>query len=303
MNHTYYSHGKLLLTSEYIVLDGAQALALPTKKGQSLTVIETVTSGLHWKSVLEDGSVWVDIHFSLPLKNESKFQGAVETKLFSILKKATELNPDFLKGGCGFLVTSTLEFPRNWGLGSSSTLITNIAQWAKVNPYDLLEGTFGGSGYDIACAAAQGPIIYSNRAPIPSVKPVIFEPSFKDELFFVHLNKKQNSRESIKQYRSLNDLQLEKQVHYFSLLTQKLLGSKKLSEFEDGIEEHEAHLSGLLKTPTIKTQLFMDYPKTIKSLGGWGGDFILATGTSNDKEYFYTKGFKTVISYEDMILS
>ena len=34
----FYSHGKLLLTAEYVVLDGAKALALPTKYGQSLTV-------------------------------------------------------------------------------------------------------------------------------------------------------------------------------------------------------------------------------------------------------------------------
>ena len=36
--HKFYSHGKLLLTAEYAVLDGAKALALPTKLGQSLEV-------------------------------------------------------------------------------------------------------------------------------------------------------------------------------------------------------------------------------------------------------------------------
>ena len=34
----FYSHGKLLITSEYAVLDGAKALAVPTKLGQSLKV-------------------------------------------------------------------------------------------------------------------------------------------------------------------------------------------------------------------------------------------------------------------------
>ena len=34
----FYSHGKLLLTGEYLVLDGALALAVPCKLGQSLTV-------------------------------------------------------------------------------------------------------------------------------------------------------------------------------------------------------------------------------------------------------------------------
>ena len=34
----YSSHGKFLLTGEYLVLKGALALALPLKLGQSMTV-------------------------------------------------------------------------------------------------------------------------------------------------------------------------------------------------------------------------------------------------------------------------
>ena len=36
MKKTFYSNGKLLITGEYVVLDGAKALALPTKYGQNL---------------------------------------------------------------------------------------------------------------------------------------------------------------------------------------------------------------------------------------------------------------------------
>ena len=35
---TFYSNGKLLLTGEYLVLNGAVALAIPTKFGQTLTI-------------------------------------------------------------------------------------------------------------------------------------------------------------------------------------------------------------------------------------------------------------------------
>ena len=34
--HNFYSPGKLMLTGEYLVLDGASSLALPTMLGQSL---------------------------------------------------------------------------------------------------------------------------------------------------------------------------------------------------------------------------------------------------------------------------
>ena len=47
-----FSHGKLLLTSEYVVLDGALALALPTKWGQEFFVAEHFDgkSLIHWSA-------------------------------------------------------------------------------------------------------------------------------------------------------------------------------------------------------------------------------------------------------------
>ena len=45
MKTTYYSNGKLLITGEYLVLDGAEALALPTKFGQNL-IIENASGSI-----------------------------------------------------------------------------------------------------------------------------------------------------------------------------------------------------------------------------------------------------------------
>ena len=41
---TFYSNGKLLITGEYLVLDGARSLAIPTKFGQFLIVEEIENS-------------------------------------------------------------------------------------------------------------------------------------------------------------------------------------------------------------------------------------------------------------------
>lgn len=300
--NTYYSHGKLLLTAEYLVLDGAQALALPTKKGQSLKVISQSNSNLNWKSVLEDGSIWFETSFKLPLQDTFNSKDSIVKRLYDILKAAQLLNPDFLKTDQGFKVVSTLEFAQNWGLGSSSTLISNIARWANINPYTLLKNTFGGSGYDIACATNDNSIIYSNSTNPPLVNNVTFDPDFKDRLFFVHLNRKQNSRNSISHYRSLDPSTLKNGVSNFTDLTQQITKSNSLTNFENLLNNHEEQLSKLLKTPTIKSQLFQDYLHTIKSLGGWGGDFVLATGTLKEMTYFRDKGYNTIVSYQDMIL-
>ena len=302
MNHTYYSHGKLLFTSEYLVLDGAKALAVPTKRGQKLEVKEMEPTVLHWKSILEDGTVWIEHTFQLPLNAKTVYTDPLITRLHEILTTAQHLNPDFLSNHTGYDAISTLEFHKDWGLGSSSTLIANIASWAAVDPYKLLDKTFGGSGYDIACATAAAGITFQKTAKQPSVLEVAFTPDFTDLLFFVHLNRKQNSRESINHYRSLDQQAIKKEVAIFSELTERFLKCTDIDVFEKLLIEHEERLSHILKTPTIKSQFFADYPRAIKSLGGWGGDFILVVGSEGDRRYFKDKGFKTIVPYQEMIL-
>ncbi len=300
---SFYSHGKLLITGEYLVLDSAMALAVPTKLGQSLRITPLDSSTLVWKSELHDGTLWFETEISLPIKHDIASDDPVIHKLYEILVAAQSLNPDFLNTDQGHEVISTLEFPRNWGLGSSSTLIANIAQWAAINPYKLLEKTFGGSGYDIACATTKTPITYIRQTTTPIVNSVVFNPVFKENLFFIHLNRKQNSRDSISHYRNLETLERDIHIKTFTAFTKEIIASQdSLSKFEYLITEHESQLSKIIQTPTIKKQLFHDYSKVIKSLGGWGGDFVLATGTTKDMIYFKEKGYHTIIPYIDMVL-
>lgn len=300
---SFYSHGKLLITAEYLVLDSALALAVPTKLGQSLTIAPINHPKLIWTSVLHDGSLWFDTEISLPLKHSLKSKDPVIKKLYEILIAAQSLNPDFLQATQGYKAVSTLEFPRDWGLGSSSTLIANIAQWAMINPYELLEKTFGGSGYDIACATANTPLTYIRQTTVPIVNPIVFNPTFKEHLFFIHLNRKQNSRESISHYRNLDTSERETHIKAFTILTKEIIASQNsLSIFEDLILQHESLLSKIIQTPTIKKQLFPNYPNAIKSLGGWGGDFVLAIGSREEMKYFVEKGYHTMIPYSEMVL-
>ena len=61
----YRANGKLLLTGEYVVLDGVPALALPTKPGQTLEVnINIGESTLRWSSWDADGSLWLELELN-----------------------------------------------------------------------------------------------------------------------------------------------------------------------------------------------------------------------------------------------
>ncbi|UCE92561.1 MAG: GHMP kinase [Flavobacteriaceae bacterium] len=298
----FYSSGKLLLSGEYLVLDGALSLALPTQLGQHMTVkpIETKNT-LQWISKNNDNEIWFQAEIRLPDLEIISFNGEekVAHTMVRILSHARKMNADFLTGSKGIEVCNQLEFPRDWGLGSSSTLIHNIASWSKVNPFELLFSSFGGSGYDVACASAESPILYQLAGNKPKIKPVVFEPPFKNNLYFVHLNKKQVSSESIKLYR--NKKVTQNNIDDISSISESLLNALELDEFKSLIQRHENIISEIIETIPVQKRLFKDYGGQIKSLGGWGGDFILAAGNDHTPDYFKSRGFSTVIPFEKMI--
>lgn len=304
MKKEYYSNGKLLITGEYLVLDGATAFALPTKFGQNLIVEEGAKNEINWKSLDADGSIWFESVITFDeIKHKNPFEKeSVRTTLIQILHETFLLNPDFINHFDGYVITTQLTFPRNWGLGTSSTLLNNIAQWAKVNAFELLKNSFGGSGYDIACAQNDCPILYHLENGKPLVEKVIFEPKFSENLYFVYLNKKQSSKSAIASYHKKKNKNLEKSISKINKITQTVLHSKTLQEFSFAIEKHEAEMSLILETKTVKELLFPDFKGVIKSLGAWGGDFILVISKENPSIYFVSKGFETVLTYKDLIL-
>tara|TARA_R110002153_G_scaffold103449_2_gene240631 strand:+ start:6616 stop:7539 length:924 start_codon:yes stop_codon:yes gene_type:complete len=306
MTKQYYSNGKLLITGEYLVLDGAQSLAVPTLYGQSLSVKETQDRLLTWKSLDDKGKPWFESDYELEdfdpvTKNTVSEEAlAISVTLKKILLEARKLNPSFLSTSQGYEITTALNFPREWGLGSSSTLINNIAQWAQIDAYVLLWNAFSGSGYDIACAQNNSPIIYQLKNSRPIVHSASFNPTFKSDLYFVYLNQKQNSRDGIAQYRN-KEFNAFSAISQINSITQRILTCTRLSQFDKLIKKHESILSEILGTPTVKERLFSDFKGAIKSLGAWGGDFILATGNKTTPDYFKEKGYATVIPYSKMV--
>lgn len=303
MKKTFYSNGKLLLTAEYLVLDGAKALALPTKFGQNLIVEKTANQEIKWKSHDADESVWFEdiIPFSAIISNTPFEKESVKNTLITILRSAYQLNPNTIINSEGYTVSTQLDFPKKWGLGTSSTLINNIAQWFNINAFTLLKNSFGGSGYDIACAQNDCPILYHLEQGKPIVEKVKFKPAFSENLYFVYLNQKQNSKNAIASYKEKkNNLEDTKKI--INQLTEIVLNAKDENTFAQALENHEKELSSILETKTVKESLFPDFNGTIKSLGAWGGDFVMVISKENPSSYFIDKGFETIIPYSEMIL-
>ena len=304
MKQTFYSNGKLLITGEYLVLDGTKAFALPTKFGQNLIIEESEGQIIHWRSFDSDRSIWFEdtIPFSSIIRKERFDDDAtIKNTLIEILHEAYLINSDFITTAKGYTIRTELTFPKFWGLGTSSTLINNIAQWLKIDAFELLKRSFGGSGYDIACAQNSSPILYQLVNGKAVVEKVNFKPDFTDKVFFVYLNKKQNSKAAIASYYSKQG-DIQTALETINSISKTIIEAKTLNEFGTALQNHEIELRKILELPTVKERLFPDFDGVIKSLGAWGGDFVMSISKENPTSYFKTKGFEIVIPYGEMIL-
>ena len=322
MNKHYHSNGKFLLTSEYLVLKGALALALPLKLGQSLELeqLETNNEQIQWKAWRPEGR-W----FSVTLNRENLVNFSTDDpdkamRLCQILQAVKQLNPKAFEGN-DLKFTTRLDFDPNWGLGSSSTLIANLARWANVNPYELLKLTFGGSGYDIACATAEQPIYYQladldcfvprndakrQSESTPMVEIVDFNPTFAEHLFFVYQGQKQSSSKEIKAFlEKANPSDLQNDIEAVSKISRALPKCESLDEFAMLIQCHERIIARCIGQEPVQKR-FPDFEGVLKSLGAWGGDFILAStewDKNQVKEYFKGKGLEVIFGYKEIVLN
>jgi mevalonate kinase len=301
----FYGHGKLLLTGEYFVLDGARALSIPTRLGQHMRVqqLSGNTNTLYWVALDHLKQPWLNLAFDktdFSCINSDSTEAAVLSK---ILNQTRILNPDFLMDDKDVAVETYLEFPNDWGLGSSSTLLYCISQWAGVGAYTLLQNTIGGSGYDVVSAGSNTPILYHLTEQKPQWQQVSFMPPFADQLYFVHTGRKQRSNAGIKHYRE-NAKRIANCVKWLDRLTESMLQCQSLRKMEQIMAEHESIIAEELKLPKANDELLPDYWGAVKSLGAWGGDFIMLTNDRSEEElrgYLLTKGLPVVFSYDKLM--
>ena len=289
-----------MLTSEYVAVDGALVLAIPTKLGQELfyTENEDRKSLIFWEAYHQN-QLWLKAtidykNWKILETNDSK----ASEFILKTLKNVQNLSEIKLKSYTSYHIKTNLQFPSDFGLGSSSTLMNNLAEWANIDPFILNEISLGGSGYDVAVAKEKSAVLYS-RFPERVYETIYFQPSFKDELILIHLNQKQDTREGISHYRSMpTSTEL---INDYSALTKKIVNSQNLEEFSELMTIHEQKLSDFLETPTVKEKYFQDCPSFVKSLGAWGGDFVLASKFGDYQDYFKQRGFSKIFSWKDLI--
>jgi hypothetical protein len=119
----------------------------------------------------------------------------------------------------------------------------------------------------------------------------------------VYLGKKQCSTKSITSYNGFLKSR-EHEIERISELTEEIVFAHSIDDFEYAIKEHEKIISNVLKTKTIGESSFPGFEGSIKSLGAWGGDFVMMTwkGERVDLEkYLSEKGYYTMFSFDEIV--
>ena len=287
------------------MLFGARTLAMPVKYGQSLDIEEIDDDpGLMFVTHLQ-GKIWFGANFnSKTLEIQNTDDCSKACYLQELLLAARLLNPKFLKGKKKLLAVAKLNFDVNWGLGSSSSLISNIAWWANVDPYELNRLVSKGSGYDIACARSKTALFYSLTGQVPTVEHISFIPGYANNTWFVFLEKKEATEANLSiTIDKLNPKRSE--LKEISDISARFVTARSVSEIGQLMKRHDEILAEALQKKPVQSLLFIDFNGVIKPLGAWGGDFCMAVSEENEayvRQYFEQKGFRTVLNFKDVVI-
>lgn len=301
MQRTFY-RGKLLLFGEYAVVHGALALAVPSLYGQTFHVNTNVAPGISWKALDEQGNAWLELKLSEHLEiqgeadDKATFLAGVLRRAF-LFREVTDLDH-------GYEITTQLDYPRLWGLGSSATLYAFLGDLLQVDPYTLFFATSKGSGFDIACATSETPLFYRVSEQQPYVLPAEISPAIKEKLLFVYRGNKQDSlREVSRVDANVFTTGIQDKI---SQIATSAAASNDIQEWIKLMNEHEEILSGIIGLEKVKPSLFPDFDGSIKSLGAWGGDFVMATSAHLTLEemtgYFMRKGYPIVKRWNELLV-
>lgn len=296
----YYARGKLLISGEYLVLGGAEALVFPLNMGQTLHVTEHNAPYISW--------VW-------KYGNETFLEASFRPESFEVIKashnergqyvqrllqEASRQSPVAKKLKNCHIATET-EFHPHWGMGSSSTLTVNLSRFLDIQPFNLHEATSKGSGFDVAAAMANHPFIYRKTGKTRYITPKVLPQLFYDHAFFVWLGKKTRSDQAIASFQ-LSRKEQKMPIRYINEITAQYTEVETVKELSRITAEHESFMAQTLGL-TSPVQQFNDYPYGIKSLGAWGGDFIMAIHPGEKADvikYFEHKGYPLVFQAKEL---
>ena len=314
--------GKVLLSGEYVVLDGATALGLASRLGQSMEVFRGGEPGrLRWTAHDHLRHPWLKANYRIVDGQWSVDEGDVATSeaavmlrnwlqtAWTLMAKASEGSAsgygeafwnDILRQE-GLTVHTRLDFARSWGLGSSSTVMALLAQWLEVDARTLYTLTTNGSGYDLEVALQNSSILYrlpygrpitnsTSTPPLePIVQPIHYHAPQGGCLWLVDPGGKQTSAKEVVRYHNLDSKRRLYCVEEISSLSKELATCHEVDRMLEYFVRHDSVLENLLQQPCLHRISGKGFPGRLKSLGAWGGDLFLAVSNCPEDAVHWLK--------------
>jgi len=308
---SYFAPGKIMLTGEYLVMNGFDCLAVPTKLGQWMHIWEFETpDGLSdfimYQAKDNSENVWFETKILLPnfeLVDPAQVENIQVNRLVGILKMT---DTEFWQEGKSYRIETVLEFDRNSGLGSSSTLVKLFSDYLNIDPLKIQFDIFGGSGYDVAIAKFQKPLIYWLTEDDSHWKYWKLDGSLTENWHVVFYGQKMDSRASLSGVQeALNDIAED---DFYTAQFDKILGMSKsatdMISLESSLEMYQMLLAQALFLPTTYDLLGIKPVNKglCKWLGAWGGDMLLVNQTILDA---YPRAFENfnIIKWNDLVIN
>ncbi len=278
---TFYAPGKILLCGEYLVLKGFNGIALPTKLGQWLEVFEFETPNDKADSIIYsafdlEGYKWIDWDCEINNIQNQEISNSSEEFLVKFFQLIPENN---WKQGYSYRFETRLEFSQKWGLGSSSTFVSLLCQYFRLNPFKIEKQLLGGSGYDIAVAELKHPLIFWRNENGANFRRWTSGHTKNSNWNIVFLNEKVNSRKSselimgaIEEIASDAAYQMQ-----FQKIMEMIEMANDIFTVEAALEMYQLLLGQITNLPTPYQLLNIKPVKQglCKWLGAWGGDMLL----------------------------
>lgn len=286
---TYYAPGKVLLAGEYLVIKGMEALAFPVKLGQWLKVWSVDTQGnskVVWEAKNSKGETWFKAEIDSDIMHANSCSDeAVAIDLVHLLQVVKSHKPQLFEHKT-YRMETECEFPTEYGLGSSSTLVVMLAQWAQIDPFLLQHAVFGGSGYDVAVCQTAKPVVYWLENETPCWSPFALNPEWTSDWFLCFPGQKQNSRHALEETQDKIAAVMQDPLFKWQL-DQILKGLKSPGSkvmLEAGLEMWQGILATVLGLQRSYDDLGISPIQggVCKYLGAWGGDILLVNQTILD---------------------
>lgn len=278
---TFYAPGKILLCGEYLVLNGFNGIAVPTKLGQWLEVFEFKTPDNKKDSIIYtaidfEGNKWIEWQSEISNIQKHEITKDAEEFLVNFLKL---LPKNSWKKGFSYRFETRLEFNQKWGLGSSSTFISLLCQYFRLDPFKIEQKLLGGSGYDIAIAELKKPLIFWKNENGANFRIWSASITQQGNWNIVFLNEKVNSRKSSELIKeALEEISSDAAYQLqFQKIIEMIEMANDIYTVEAALEMYQLLLGQITNLPSPYQLLNIKPVKQglCKWLGAWGGDMML----------------------------